>query len=331
MVGRRSVFGYWSNLMLHGLAIAMLLRMKEWFLCPGGEMTFAVVAFEAKQEITASKMTRDCLLLINAFTELNSHYIRGKNLLPNKLPFLGWFMLPTYFSVGCCTQSFLPHPLTMLILLWVLYNFFFWTPTFLSWLEWAIVPELLKEMTSSAPTLGRSLHWGFPCSGPLVAKASHAGPAAFGRQLVNPGNRLTLVLCWLPALIFYLGTIPYTDCVWTQRQVGDVVITQWCSFFFSAMDNLQERALHIRKVLLNLPKTTLIVMRYLFAFLNQWVPAAEPAFISLQSEQWFKVQMSLDDSCICLPELLSLADTPPDVNAISKELQQWKWITLLAN
>lgn len=36
-----------------------------------------------------------------------------------------------------------------------------------------------------------------------------------------------------------------------------------------AMDNLQERALHVRKVLLNLPKTTLIVMRYLFAFLNQ--------------------------------------------------------------
>ncbi|XP_077190892.1 SLIT-ROBO Rho GTPase-activating protein 2 isoform X3 [Paroedura picta] len=34
------------------------------------------------------------------------------------------------------------------------------------------------------------------------------------------------------------------------------------------MDNLQERALHIRKVLLTLPKTTLIVMRYLFAFLN---------------------------------------------------------------
>ncbi|XP_037353365.1 SLIT-ROBO Rho GTPase-activating protein 2 isoform X1 [Talpa occidentalis] len=34
------------------------------------------------------------------------------------------------------------------------------------------------------------------------------------------------------------------------------------------MDNLQERALHIRKVLLALPKTTLIVMRYLFAFLS---------------------------------------------------------------
>ncbi|XP_011895223.1 PREDICTED: SLIT-ROBO Rho GTPase-activating protein 2 isoform X2 [Cercocebus atys] len=34
------------------------------------------------------------------------------------------------------------------------------------------------------------------------------------------------------------------------------------------MDNLQERALHIRKILLVLPKTTLIIMRYLFAFLN---------------------------------------------------------------
>ncbi|XP_063153555.1 SLIT-ROBO Rho GTPase-activating protein 2 isoform X2 [Candoia aspera] len=34
------------------------------------------------------------------------------------------------------------------------------------------------------------------------------------------------------------------------------------------MDNLQEKALHIRKVLLTLPKTTLIVMRYLFAFLS---------------------------------------------------------------
>uniref|UniRef100_A0A8I3PXG7 SLIT-ROBO Rho GTPase-activating protein 2 n=4 Tax=Boreoeutheria TaxID=1437010 RepID=A0A8I3PXG7_CANLF len=34
------------------------------------------------------------------------------------------------------------------------------------------------------------------------------------------------------------------------------------------MDNLQERALHIRKVLLVLPKTTLIIMRYLFAFLH---------------------------------------------------------------
>lgn len=43
------------------------------------------------------------------------------------------------------------------------------------------------------------------------------------------------------------------------------------AFLLSAMDNLQERAVHIRKVLLVLPKPTLIIMRYLFAFLNQWV------------------------------------------------------------
>uniref|UniRef100_A0AAZ3SQV6 SLIT-ROBO Rho GTPase-activating protein 2 n=1 Tax=Oncorhynchus tshawytscha TaxID=74940 RepID=A0AAZ3SQV6_ONCTS len=35
-----------------------------------------------------------------------------------------------------------------------------------------------------------------------------------------------------------------------------------------SMENLQERAVHIRKVLLSLPSNTLIVMRYLFAFLN---------------------------------------------------------------
>ncbi|PKU32638.1 slit-robo rho gtpase-activating protein 2 isoform x2 [Limosa lapponica baueri] len=50
----------------------------------------------------------------------------------------------------------------------------------------------------------------------------------------------------------------------SQVEVNDIK-----NAFERAMDNLQERALHIRKVLLNLPKTTLIVMRYLFAFLNQ--------------------------------------------------------------
>lgn len=51
--------------------------------------------------------------------------------------------------------------------------------------------------------------------------------------------------------------------LWEWRYDDSVML------FLSAMDNLQERALHVRKVLLNLPKTTLIVMRYLFAFLNQ--------------------------------------------------------------
>jgi len=38
---------------------------------------------------------------------------------------------------------------------------------------------------------------------------------------------------------------------------------------FAGIDNLYERALHIRKLLLTLPRSVLIVMRYLFAFLNQ--------------------------------------------------------------
>uniref|UniRef100_A0A673KVM8 SLIT-ROBO Rho GTPase activating protein 2a n=1 Tax=Sinocyclocheilus rhinocerous TaxID=307959 RepID=A0A673KVM8_9TELE len=38
--------------------------------------------------------------------------------------------------------------------------------------------------------------------------------------------------------------------------------------FFPAMENLQDRAVHIRKVLLSLPSNTLVIMRYLFAFLN---------------------------------------------------------------
>ncbi|XP_062843181.1 SLIT-ROBO Rho GTPase-activating protein 2 isoform X2 [Trichomycterus rosablanca] len=35
-----------------------------------------------------------------------------------------------------------------------------------------------------------------------------------------------------------------------------------------SMENLQDRATHIRKVLLNLPSNTVVIMRYLFAFLN---------------------------------------------------------------
>lgn len=42
----------------------------------------------------------------------------------------------------------------------------------------------------------------------------------------------------------------------------------WC---VPAMESLQERAVHIKQVLQSLPSKTLIIMRYLFAFLNQWV------------------------------------------------------------
>lgn len=35
------------------------------------------------------------------------------------------------------------------------------------------------------------------------------------------------------------------------------------------IENLYDRALYIRKILLTIPRSVLIVMRYLFAFLNQ--------------------------------------------------------------
>uniref|UniRef100_A0A8C2E5Z4 SLIT-ROBO Rho GTPase activating protein 2 n=1 Tax=Cyprinus carpio TaxID=7962 RepID=A0A8C2E5Z4_CYPCA len=48
------------------------------------------------------------------------------------------------------------------------------------------------------------------------------------------------------------------------------LMVESCIRFISrhAMENLQDRAVHIRKVLLSLPSNTLVIMRYLFAFLN---------------------------------------------------------------
>lgn len=39
--------------------------------------------------------------------------------------------------------------------------------------------------------------------------------------------------------------------------------------FYKGIENLYERALYIRKILLTIPRSVLIVMRYLFAFLDQ--------------------------------------------------------------
>ena len=141
-------------------------------------------------------------------------------------------------------------------------------------------------MTSSAPTLGRNLQWSFTCSGTFIVKGFASrfcspcvpmlGSAGGSGKWADPS--FLLLLCWLPFLIVCTGTIIvywlHLDSV-ASCGCGDTM-TLWCSLFLSAMDNLQERALHIRKVLLNLPKTTLIVMRYLFAFLNQWVSLRAP-------------------------------------------------------
>ncbi|XP_048665484.1 SLIT-ROBO Rho GTPase-activating protein 2 isoform X3 [Marmota marmota marmota] len=63
------------------------------------------------------------------------------------------------------------------------------------------------------------------------------------------------------------------------------------------MDNLQERALHIRKVLLVLPKTTLIIMRYLFAFLNHDSPHGETTSAEDSTQDVTAEHHTSDDEC----------------------------------
>lgn len=48
-------------------------------------------------------------------------------------------------------------------------------------------------------------------------------------------------------------------------------VTTDCVFLAAGIENLYERAQCVRKILLGVPRATLVVMRYLFAFLNQWV------------------------------------------------------------
>lgn len=50
-----------------------------------------------------------------------------------------------------------------------------------------------------------------------------------------------------------------------------LIVTWSCIFLSAGIENLYERAQCIRKILLGVPRATLVVMRYLFAFLNQWV------------------------------------------------------------
>uniref|UniRef100_A0A8C2TY61 SLIT-ROBO Rho GTPase activating protein 1 n=1 Tax=Coturnix japonica TaxID=93934 RepID=A0A8C2TY61_COTJA len=64
----------------------------------------------------------------------------------------------------------------------------------------------------------------------------------------------------------------YSFCSYFYQDSGQVIplIVESCIRFINlyGIDNLYERALHIRKLLLTLPRSVLIVMRYLFAFLN---------------------------------------------------------------
>ncbi|XP_060228046.1 SLIT-ROBO Rho GTPase-activating protein 2 isoform X3 [Meriones unguiculatus] len=63
------------------------------------------------------------------------------------------------------------------------------------------------------------------------------------------------------------------------------------------MDNLQERAVHIRKVLLLLPKPTLIIMRYLFAFLNHDSTHGETTSAEDSTQDVTTEHHTSDDEC----------------------------------
>ena len=55
------------------------------------------------------------------------------------------------------------------------------------------------------------------------------------------------------------------------------------SFCVSELESGAERAHHIQQIVVTLPRTIIIVMRYLFAFLNQWVRLSRVYILSHRS------------------------------------------------
>lgn len=76
-----------------------------------------------------------------------------------------------------------------------------------------------------------------------------------------------LISCVCKSLLLF---VCLCECVFLCSIVWVISWVSW-RCYFPAMESLQERAVHIKKVLQSLPSKTLIIMRYLFAFLNQWV------------------------------------------------------------
>ncbi|XP_015679927.1 uncharacterized protein LOC107295141 [Protobothrops mucrosquamatus] len=99
-------------------------------------------------------------------------------------------------------------------------------------------------------------------------------------------------------------------------------------------ENLYERALHIRKLLLTLPRSIIILLRYLFAFLNQWLSRqlqhlVEDSTTTVKSSQEFLQRLKAvriqDDETVSF-DVTSLFTSIPQKLAIStiKDLLQLK-------
>lgn len=71
-----------------------------------------------------------------------------------------------------------------------------------------------------------------------------------------------------PTGVFQDVSSCYRHLVMSQ---GLIMTLDYVHFPAAGIENLYERAQCIRKILLGVPRATLVVMRYLFAFLNQWV------------------------------------------------------------
>ncbi|XP_036388983.1 SLIT-ROBO Rho GTPase-activating protein 2-like [Megalops cyprinoides] len=82
-----------------------------------------------------------------------------------------------------------------------------------------------------------------------------------------------------------------------------------------AMDNLHERAAHIRKVLLSLPSNTLVIMRYLFAFLSHLSQYSEDNMMDP-----YNLAICFGPTLMCAPEGQDQVSCQAHVNELIKTI-----------
>lgn len=81
-------------------------------------------------------------------------------------------------------------------------------------------------------------------------------------------NDLISCVRTLPSSLFPLCS-PNPLFVFAWKKKNQLLFFFFCLGAAAGIENMYERAQCIRKILLGVPRATLVVMRYLFAFLNQ--------------------------------------------------------------